>query len=889
MNFRAITSWLLAVFATAFGTASMASSRNAEVVRATLDNGLRVVIVRHPLAPAVTTQMNYLVGADEAPNGFPGTAHAVEHMMFRGGPDLSKDQLAAVAANMGGAFNAQTTQSVTQYYFATPSRDLDVALHVEALRMRGIDMSDAEWSKERGAIQQEVSRDLSNPVYTFYEQMQGQLFAGTPYAHTPLGTRESFDKTDALMLKEFHDAWYAPNNAVLVVAGDVDPTATLAKVKMLFADIPRKPLPARPKFAFQPVKAKTVELSTDLPYGAVLLSYRLPGMRAKDYAAALVLSHAMGSKRAALFGMGMDGTALMGGFGARMMPEAGFGLAQGLFPRGADPRPVLARMQGIVADAVHQGIDPDLVEAGKQQLIANLEFKKNSIGGWANAWSEAVALQSLESPDALKQAIESVTPEAVNALARQVFDPAHALTAILTPHSSGKPSMGKTLDEGETFASTPEKPVTLPRWAEQAFATLTVTPSSLKPVTYTLSNGLKLIVQPESVSDTVSVLGNVKTNPDMQAPQGEEGVNEVLGAMFQFGTTRLNRLQFQQALDAISAKETAGFRFTLDVPAAHFVQGMQLLADNELHPLWTDQAFAIVQRQVAGAAAGVIQSPEFLDELGLTKALLPASDPKLRYATPQSVAGLSLDNMKDYYARTFRPDLTTIVIVGKVDPDQAKAVVEKTFGEWKASGARPDVYYPAVEPNRAGQVHTPDSSAVQDSVRMTEMIDVTHNDPTRYALYLGNQVLGGGFYASWLYRDLRDKSGLVYTVGSSFDLDKHRGSYTVAFGADPDKVASARAMVLQNLKRIQANPVSDKDLNRAKGILLRQIPLSESSFTGIAGQLLSNAEWGLPLDENTQAGLHYLSLTAADVQQAYAKHIRVDDFVTAVKGPASTK
>jgi zinc protease len=98
------------------------------------------------------------------------------------------------------------------------------------------------------------------------------------------------------------------------------------------------------------------------------------------------------------------------------------------------------------------------------------------------------------------------------------------------------------------------------------------------------------------------------------------------------------------------------------------------------------------------------------------------------------------------------------------------------------------------------------------------------------------QVLGGGFYASRLYHDLRDTRGLVYNVGTTFDLDKHRGTYTASFGADPDKVAAATTIVRQDLKQMQRAPVSDSDLKRAKGILLRQIPLGESSFNAIGGR-----------------------------------------------------
>jgi len=877
---------LAAAMALAMATSAAAPQDTGDVLRATLDNGLRVVIVRDTLAPVVTSEINYLTGSDEVPDGFPGTAHALEHMMFRGSPGLSKDQLAAVAANMGGSFNADTTQSVTQYYFVAPSSDLDVALHTEALRMRGLDLADAEWAKERGAIEQEVSRDMSSPNFKFYSQLLAQLFDGSPYAHTPLGTRESFDKTTGAMLRKFHDQWYAPNNAILVIAGDVDPAVALAEVKIHFGDIPRRALPARPVFHFKVANAKTVLLPTDSGFGSVYLAYRWPGLHDPDYAAAMVLDKVLGSQRAALFGMGMTGKALYGGFSGSSMPEAGVGTAIGIFPRGGDPQPVLKEMRSILADAASKGVDPALVEAAKRNAIAELEFKKNSVEGLANAWSDALAFEGADSPDAIRQAIEAVTPEAVNALAKRTFDPAHAMTAILTPESSGKPIEGKGFGGAESFASSPDKPVTLPDWAAQAFTKLDVPHSTISPVSYTLPNGLRLIVQPETISDTVEVYGSIRTNQDLQSAKDEEGVADVLDGLFPFGTSSLDRLQLQQALDAISARQSAGTSFSLSVPAAHFAEGMKLLADNELHPALPPEAFGVVQQQIAGAVAGQVQTPEFLLMIGLDAALLPATDPELRHATPESVKALDLGKVKAYYAKTFRPDMATIVIVGKVDPAQAKQIVEQAFGDWKAEGAQPDVDYAAVPVNKAGHLHVPDSSAVQDSVQMKEIVDITRDDDVRFALNLGNEVLGGGFYASRLYHDLRDKSGLVYNVSTGFDLDKHRSTYEVSFGSDPDKVAPAAKLVVRDLKQMQDEPVSAEDLKRAKGILLRQLPLNEASFSSIGEQLLIFAEQGRPLDESTIAARHYLELTAAQVQQAYRQHIRPDALVTAVKGPA---
>src|SRR4030095_14473780 len=146
---------------------------------------------------------------------------------------------------MGGHFNAATQQTVTQYFFTVPASDLDIALNMEAIRMRDVLSTEDLWRRERGAIEPEVAQDLSNPQYLFYSRLLNVIFAGTPYSHDALGTRPSFQKTTAKMLKDFHKKWYAPNNAILMVVGDVDTAVALTPIKRLFEPIPRRAVLAR--------------------------------------------------------------------------------------------------------------------------------------------------------------------------------------------------------------------------------------------------------------------------------------------------------------------------------------------------------------------------------------------------------------------------------------------------------------------------------------------------------------------------------------------------------------------------------------------------------------------------------------------------------------------
>ena len=310
---------LLLLFAS-FGICGQSASAQGQTkaVRATLSNGMRVVILSNTLAPVVTVETNFLVGGDETPPGFPGMAHAQEHMAFRGCAGLTADQTSAIYAQLGGQNNADTQQNITQYFATVPAADLDVALEVEAACMHGIDDSQQEWSQERGAIEQEVARDLSNPTYKFIDRLNEDMFAGTPYAHDPLGTKTSFDATTGDMLKDFYKKWYTPGNAIMVIVGDVDPVSTMTKIRKWFGDVASHPLPERPTVELKPVKSETFTLDSNLPYILGFIAYRFPGTSSPDYAAGQILADVLASQRAGRSSgfMGVDGQTLFE-FGAK--------------------------------------------------------------------------------------------------------------------------------------------------------------------------------------------------------------------------------------------------------------------------------------------------------------------------------------------------------------------------------------------------------------------------------------------------------------------------------------------------------------------------------------------------------------------------------------------
>ncbi len=869
------------------GSAANGGADSGQVLKATLTNGLRVVIIRNALAPVITVELNVLAGGDETPPGFPGMAHAQEHMAFRGCRGMSADQTAAIYAQLGSQNNADTQQTVTQYFATIPAADFEVALEAQSACLRDIDDQQAQWQQERGAIEQEVARDLSNPTYKFLVRLNEDLFAGTPYAHDALGTKESFDATTGDMLKAFYRQWYAPSAAILVIVGDLDPAAAMLKVKERFESISDHAVPARPVVVLQPVKSETFTLQSNLPYTLGFIAYRFPGSRSAEFFAAQILSDVLGSQRGDVYALVPAGKALAAEFGsAESFPEASVGYGLVALPSDGDAAGVLRDLREILNRYAKAGVPAEMVEAAKRREIAAAEFQRNSIPGLANVWSEALAAEGRGSPEEDVAALKRVTPADVNRVAREYLVDGASVAAILQPVASAQAVAVRGFGGAEQLLGAPSKPVELPSWAAPALAKLTLPPVSAPLSEVTLPNGLRLIVKSDSTSPTVSVFGAVEHEPGLQNPVGKEGISDLMDGLFSYGTETMDRLTFQGALDEIAADEKAGYSFSLEVLKEHFDRGLQLLAAHERHPALPPEAFDIIKRQVSHFLVGNLKSPGYRTSRVLDERLLPPGDPVLREATPNTVAEVTLQDVRSYEAATIRPDLATLVVIGDVTADEARSAVEKWFGDWRVDTPRPGTTLPRVPASTPAAATVADRQAIQDSVFLAEELPLNRFDSDYYPLQLGDHVLGGGFYATRLYHDLRQVAGYVYNVDVELDASRTRARYVVTYGCNPQNVSKARALIARDIEQMRTQKVTQDELHQAKASLLRQISLSEASQEAVAQGILRRAQLGLPLDEPQIAARKYYGLTADEVRAAFQRWIQPRNFVQVVRGPA---
>ncbi|MGP6159386.1 MAG: M16 family metallopeptidase [Vulcanimicrobiaceae bacterium] len=860
------------------------------VLKATLRNGLQVVIVRNTLAPVASTDLVYLVGSRDDPEGVPGMAHAQEHMMFRGTRNLSTSELGTVATSLGGNFNAETSDTLTQFQFTVPAADLDAVFRIESDRMRDVLDDDAQWRNERGAIEQEVLRDQSEPGADFFDDVTRLAYAGTPYGHDGVGTIAAFNRLTGPQLKAFYSRWYAPNNAVLVVAGDVDQQRTLAQIRNWFEAIPRKPVPAHAVAHLAPLKRTVLRQPTKLVYPLAALAFRLPGVDSPDFLPSFVLQSILGSERGPLRALVDSGEALDGSWTPLpYVPEAQVGLALAALRPGADPMQAARKLEAIVTAYRKNGVPEELFVAQKRQLIADQELSRNSISALASDWATTIALDREPSIAEEQALISKVSLAEVNRAARTYLDVDHAIVGALEPSAGAdEAAEAQPPGGGSEKPLAPQPPVThLPAWANALVTNLSVPPPTGTPVETRLTNGITLIVQPETISDSVFVFGSVKAQPALQEPPGKEGVASVLDAQFAYGTRTQDRIRFQRAQDDIDSEVAGGFRFGAQTTSASFERAIDLVGQSQLQPRFDEPTFEQARRQSIDQLATALNSTGTQLERRAAAALLPAGDPALREPTTASLQALSLDDVRAHYQKTFRPDLTTIVVVGNMTPEKARVAIERVFGGWHESGPASQLDLPEVPLNPPGDVKITLADG-QSEAEFRQIVPLLRTAPQAYPLVVGNTILGGGSLGpeqSRLFRDLRQNAGLVYSVKSQLAAQRKDYEFDVLFSCSPGNLDRISSLIDAEIERMKDEPLGSFELSLAKASLVRQATIGDASLSAIGERLLSAAEDGEPFDQSRIDAQHLLEVDAHAIQDAFGQYIKPQNFVRVVQGP----
>ena len=859
---------------------------DAGIFTTTLRNGLRVVVVEDRAAPVVQTSVWYGFGSLQETPGKTGLAHALEHMLFRGTPEISGGGLDDITARLGAQMNGETSYDYTQFYFEMPADKLDVALFIEADRMQHAALRAADWAIERNAVLNEIDGDASSPFFNLLSRVRAAAFPGQPEGRTPVGEREDVARATVADIARYYREWYAPNNATLVVAGDVAHAAVFAKAGRFFAAVPSKKLPTREQLNPVSAPGKTVEAEFPFPFEIIDLAYAVPGDTQHGEPAISTLATLLENQRSPFYrSLVQSNIALAIEANADTQLRGGLLHVFIVLNPGRSGSEAQAVFQATLDSVLQNGFDPDLVVAAKRLTLAERLYSADSIDGIGSlaGYTYGIVGEKISNEDARLAALTG--DDLVAATRTYLRRP--TVVGHLTPNES--PPRGNSqktsAEASDDFSKrVPNGPIVEPDWIAKAVRTPTTAHSLLAPVEFRLANGLRVIVQVKSDRPTFVVRGKIASSPAFESP-GKEGIARLASSAADYGSAQYPFAQRRKATDEMGAFVETGESFSAQGVPSDFERIVAILADGEAHPTFADPWFGVERSQLANS----LQSEGNISGVQIDRAydrlLLATNDPTLRQPTPQAVAAITRDDLIAYTATYWRPDLTTIAVVGNVSPARVQSALESTFGTWRVSGPKPDAHLMAMPPAASGHDYI-GTAANQVFIRLGQPALSRSNKDYDTFLVL-NQILGGsGAFESRLWQELRQKRGLVYSVSSSLEADADRGDFRVELSASPQRVVEAVGFVRQELEELQNQPVSATELQEAKIRLVGNALLEEASSTGQAKQLLDIGTNDLPLNYYGTLNERFARITPADVQRVAREYLRPGRLVEVYAGPS---
>ena len=410
----------------------------------TLSNGLQVVVITNRRAPIVTHMVWYKVGAADESSGESGNAHFLEHLMFKGTETLAPGEFSRIIAKNGGRENAFTSRDYTGY-FQTVARDrLEIVMKHEADRMANLKLSDEVVLPEREVILEERrSRIDNNPAAKLRELMQATLYLNHPYRIPIIGWEHEINQLNTETALAFYKRWYTPNNAVLLIAGDVTAADVRPLAEKYYGVIPARDVPVRQRVTEPPQNApRRVTLkSAQVRQPAISIIYLAPSYNNEgaEHAHALqVLDEIMGGGttsrlyRALVVDQAVAASA-GSGYSAMAYDWSSFNF-QGSPRPGVEIEKVEAGLRAEIARLLKDGVSEDEVDGAKRRLRAGAIFARDSLNTAPNIFGRALTTgRSVEDVESWPDRIGAVTVEAVNAAARAVLRENSSVTGVLLP------------------------------------------------------------------------------------------------------------------------------------------------------------------------------------------------------------------------------------------------------------------------------------------------------------------------------------------------------------------------------------------------------------------------------------------------------------------------
>ena len=838
-----------------------------------LPNGLDVYAMPDPTAGTVTVQVWYDVGGKDDPEGRSGFAHLFEHILSRKTVNIPYGQISTWVENAGGSRNASTGQDFTNYYETVPPEYLETMLWTHAERMARPVVDQAVFDAERSIVKEELRQRVYAPPYGRLGRfvIGDNSFDESIYRRSVIGSIEELDAATIDDARAFHEAYYRPATATLIVSGNFDPAQLDRWVDQYFGDIPNpeRPVPVfqRPAETPRTQPRDVVAYAPNVPLPAVGRIW--PGVEATHPdAAALdvlqgILSRGQNSRLYQRL-VYTDQVATSASFGANTMEEDGVISGTVIVAQGKSLEDAEAAYDAVIADIRMNPVTRAELEEAKVEIISSELRQRETASGRAFILGQALVSEGdAGAPDARLAAVQAVTADDVLRVARTYLRD-DAVVRVRYLDESQRPE-GVPEDSWRnpapvpTFVTVP--PAILPpnellpegqRMAPPApgAARIAATPAVAER---TLPNGLRVIVAKSTdlpIMNAQLIIGGGASGD----PEGRIGLASATANLAREGAGGRTAPQIAASLESLGAFIGAGANpdvttVSLSAPIASLDRAAPIFADVVLRP---DFPAAELERQRARALNGLrvaLRDPANLAAATLNRVVFagaPYGAPNS--GTAESLSAMSRDDVVAHHARWWRPDNAALVITGGMEPDAAFAFAESAFGGW----TKPSVALPTID-DRAGQATAPRVVVVDMPGAGQAAVAVAVRGPDRsdadwYPASIANAVIGGGS-GGHLFNEVRAKRGLSYGAYSSLVTRVDGSLFAAQTQTKNESAAEVVELVLLEIDRLTREPVTDQASTDRESFVLGGFSRSIETTGGLGGFIGDTVTLGLPLSE----------------------------------------
>ena len=867
--------------------------------RFTLDNGLTVIVHEDRKAPVVAVSVWYNVGSKDEPAGSTGFAHLFEHLMFGGSENAPGSYLGRMR-NLGPSnLNGTTWFDRTNYFETVPTPALEQALFLESDRMGYLlgEVGQPVLDLQRGVVQNEKRQGDNEPYGLFeYAQLEALFPEGHPYRHSTIGSMADLDAASLETVRNWFREKYGPNNAVVVLSGDIDEASARPLMERYFGAIPRGPVNT-PKQADVPtLSAPVVETLHDRVAATRLTrSWAVPGLLSDDAVPLSVGAAVLGG----LASSRLDNQLVRGDQSAVSVSSSVSDFHRvGIFDISVDVKPgqdaseVGRRLDAIVADFIATGPTEEEVARVATRYVSGRIQSLEQVNGKANVLAEGQLYAG--DPDHYRKELAqygSVTPAVVKAalqrwLTRPVFD----LTIA--------PGEREAYDEAALAKAAPAPAAEIQRTRRDPMPIIGQVPDLVFPAVErtTLKNGVKVIY---AQVDTVPVTRvAVEFDAGYAADRADRlGAHSLMLDLLDEGTATRNANQLAQEQERLGASIQAGASMdrdaaTLTAVSANLTPSLTLLADVLRNPAFTPAEVERLRAQRLAALASEATQPGAMAARALPPLLYGPNSPYGRSFTgtgdAETVAALTRADLVQEHATWVRPDNATIFVVSDLPLAEIAAQLDAAFGDWRAPttprGVKAFTENLPQGANRIVLIDRPQSP--QSLIYGGQVLPLSGTDDL-LTLNAANVTLGSDFL-SRINSDLRETKGWSYGVRANVNPLEHRVPYIVNAPVQANRTGeSVAALIAQYDRFLKTEGVTPQELERTINGNTRSLAGSFETSAQILGALRSNALYKRPDDYQATLAGRNRTLTAAQLDEAARDVIHPDQFVWVVVGDAS--